>query len=183
MKASIVSFVAGLVLCCLGFGSPASAATYNNYFTYSDSLGDSAFLDIQTSSPVTPFPTGVPVSKITGYGNFYPAFGYISPAFANSVISGPDPCCGADNILYSVAPYVDGSGIAFDVYPACETAGVHANVICGVDPPVVVSSTSGTLTAATPVPAAFPLFATGLGAMGLFGWRRKRKNAAALAAT
>jgi len=27
----------------------------------------------------------------------------------------------------------------------------------------------------TPIPAALPLFATGLGAMGLFGWRRKRK--------
>ena len=34
----------------------------------------------------------------------------------------------------------------------------------------------------TPVPAALPLFATGLGAMGLFGWRRKRKNVAAIAA-
>jgi hypothetical protein len=29
--------------------------------------------------------------------------------------------------------------------------------------------------AATPLPAALPLFATGLGALGLFGWRRKRK--------
>jgi hypothetical protein len=28
---------------------------------------------------------------------------------------------------------------------------------------------------ATPVPAAFSLFATGLGGLGLFGWRRKRK--------
>jgi hypothetical protein len=28
---------------------------------------------------------------------------------------------------------------------------------------------------ATPLPAALPLFATGLGVMGLFGWRRKRK--------
>jgi hypothetical protein len=27
----------------------------------------------------------------------------------------------------------------------------------------------------TPIPAALPLFATGLGAMGLLGWRRKRK--------
>ncbi len=35
---------------------------------------------------------------------------------------------------------------------------------------------------ATPLPAALPLFATGLGAMGLFGWRRKRKSAAAIAA-
>ncbi len=36
--------------------------------------------------------------------------------------------------------------------------------------------------AATPLPAALPLFATGLGAMGLLGWRRKRKNGAAIAA-
>jgi hypothetical protein len=28
---------------------------------------------------------------------------------------------------------------------------------------------------ATPIPAALPLFATGLGAMGLIGWRKKRK--------
>ncbi len=34
----------------------------------------------------------------------------------------------------------------------------------------------------TPLPAALPLFASGLGAMGLLGWRRKRKNAAAIAA-
>ncbi|MGD0420648.1 MAG: hypothetical protein ABSA68_13895 [Xanthobacteraceae bacterium] len=34
----------------------------------------------------------------------------------------------------------------------------------------------------TPLPATLPLFATGLGALGLFGWRRKRKAAGALAA-
>jgi hypothetical protein len=33
----------------------------------------------------------------------------------------------------------------------------------------------------TPLPAALPLFATGLGALGLLGWRRKRKHAAAIA--
>ena len=32
-----------------------------------------------------------------------------------------------------------------------------------------------TVGTATPLPAALPLFATGLGAMGLLGWRRKRK--------
>jgi len=35
---------------------------------------------------------------------------------------------------------------------------------------------------ATPLPAGLPLFATGLGVIGLLGRRRKRKNAAALAA-
>jgi hypothetical protein len=34
----------------------------------------------------------------------------------------------------------------------------------------------------TPLPAALPLFATGLSALGLLGWRRKRKAAASLAA-
>jgi hypothetical protein len=35
---------------------------------------------------------------------------------------------------------------------------------------------------AVPLPATLPLFAGGLGALGLLGYRRKRKNAAALAA-
>ena len=39
---------------------------------------------------------------------------------------------------------------------------------------ISVSDTPGT----TPLPAALPLFATGLGAFGLLGWRRKRKQAA-----
>jgi hypothetical protein len=42
-------------------------------------------------------------------------------------------------------------------------------------------SSSSEAISATPLPAALPLFATGLGALGLLGWRRKRK-AAALAA-
>ena len=37
-----------------------------------------------------------------------------------------------------------------------------------------------TAAAATPLPAALPLFAAGLGAFGLLGWRRKRKNAIAV---
>jgi hypothetical protein len=43
-------------------------------------------------------------------------------------------------------------------------------------------SVSVTAVSATPLPAALPLFATGLGAMGLFGWRRKRKSSAPPAA-
>jgi hypothetical protein len=41
---------------------------------------------------------------------------------------------------------------------------------------------TGTFAVATPLPATLPLFATGLGTLGLFGWRRKRNNTAAIAA-
>jgi hypothetical protein len=42
---------------------------------------------------------------------------------------------------------------------------------------VIIDTTSTDLT--TPLPAALPLFASGLGALGLLGWRRKRKALAA----
>jgi hypothetical protein len=41
-------------------------------------------------------------------------------------------------------------------------------VVTGVTPPVMT----------TPLPAALPLFATALGALGLLGWRRKKKTVA-----
>jgi hypothetical protein len=37
-------------------------------------------------------------------------------------------------------------------------------------------------TSATPLPPTLPLFAAGIGCLGLFGWRRNRKNTAAIAA-
>ena len=46
----------------------------------------------------------------------------------------------------------------------------------------IFETTTGSVSGVvTPLPAALPLFATGLGAIGLFGWRRKRKNTAAAA--
>jgi hypothetical protein len=47
---------------------------------------------------------------------------------------------------------------------------------------LIFSAGVGDSPATTPLPAALPLFATGLGGLGLFGWRRKRKNTAAVAA-
>ena len=41
-----------------------------------------------------------------------------------------------------------------------------------------LTTTAVTAPTPTPLPAALPLFATGLGALGLLGWRRKRKGAA-----
>jgi hypothetical protein len=43
----------------------------------------------------------------------------------------------------------------------------------GADSPPNINNT--TISLATPLPAALPLFATGIGGLGLLGWRRKRK--------
>jgi hypothetical protein len=43
----------------------------------------------------------------------------------------------------------------------------------------ILNVDSGEQVSAVPLPAALPLFATGLGALGLLGWRRKRKAGAA----
>jgi hypothetical protein len=75
-------------------------------------------------------------------------------------------------------------------------ANTYEGYVTGSDPKwapdnnVLLLSTYGnqslgsnqSLISATPLPAALPLFATGLGALGLFGWRKKRKAAAQVAA-
>jgi hypothetical protein len=66
----------------------------------------------------------------------------------------------------------------------CDVGGGAAE--CGQNsgdfPGSTTFSASLATVSATPLPAALPLFATGLGAMGLFGWRRKRKAGALTAA-
>jgi hypothetical protein len=51
--------------------------------------------------------------------------------------------------------------------------------IVAFDDPIVIGSWDVTISAATPLPGALPLFAGGLGALSLLGWRRKKKAALA----
>jgi hypothetical protein len=67
-----------------------------------------------------------------------------------------------------------GAAIVYFSFPQLP-APFNDNAILGTWTTIVSPST-------TPLPAALPLFATGLGALGLLGWRRKRKAAAAIAA-
>ena len=53
-----------------------------------------------------------------------------------------------------------------------------ASLECGNSDFAVDTLISENPPASAPLPAALPLFATGLGALGLLGWRRKRKAAA-----
>ena len=86
--------------------------------------------------------------------------------------------------VYEISLFVDVNAVFF----GAETGSVSASA--SADPIITVpngysiefSPNLNLAETATPLPAALPLFATGLGALGLLGWRRKRKNAAGLVA-
>ena len=62
--------------------------------------------------------------------------------------------------LNFITPLAPGGTTFFSLEEALDSASFTAQV------------------SATPVPAALPLFATGVGTFGFFGWRKKRKTAA-----
>jgi hypothetical protein len=89
-------------------------------------------------------------------------------------------------IMFTISPSLSGYDLTTAIGPATGTSFVFS----GIDFPTTfaffaltsIGDTTFTAVTATPLPAALPLFATGLGALGLLGWRRKRKNAATIAA-
>jgi len=87
---------------------------------------------------------------------------------------GIDATNGIFSIFFVFQTTAPGSLVGFDGGPI-----IVGPALGGGDPPYFFAVTSGEVTAATPLPAALPLFATGLGAIGLLGWRRKRKAGAA----
>jgi hypothetical protein len=126
------------------------------------------------------------VESESGY-NLYSIFG------GSVTVLSSDGFDGNDNYLYypgypanGGAPF-DNAGLSFsfnsgdynlfcDVGPACFI------YYATISDPQTLSATFVVNAATTPLPAALPLFATGLGGLGLLGWRRKRKNTAAIAA-
>jgi len=79
-----------------------------------------------------------------------------------------------DSILPSVGSTTQSADASLDphIYSNINIPGLTLDISPGLDNVV------GTAATATPLPAALPLFATGLGAFGLLGWRRKKKSAA-----
>jgi hypothetical protein len=104
-------------------------------------------------------------SSINNYSGFYipisvnVAFSTVNVASANHYIPG------SGSVMY----------LATNFYYDISRSSTY-------DPGAKFAWTRITAAAATPLPTALPLFASGLGVMGLLGWRRKRKKAAALAA-
>jgi hypothetical protein len=79
-----------------------------------------------------------------------------------------------DSILPSVGSTTQSAEASLDPHIYTNIPGLTLDISQGLDNVVGSAATP----AGTPLPAALPLFATGLGAFGLLGWRRKKKSAA-----
>jgi hypothetical protein len=196
MKTKLLGVVAALVL-ALSIGA-AKADTFNVSGTLSDGGILSGILTIDASGT----PTGVSNLRVTQglYGadlNYSASFVIPPPQFLPDpdIVVGPGSLSinnGLSNyvpftklslsLTFSLTNFLSGnlsnilSGSIF--WPnSCDFVGQQ--IVCageGAAPHIV----SGSLTPipTVPLPATLPLFATGLGALGLLGWRRKRKAAA-----
>jgi hypothetical protein len=141
--------------------------------------GNSALLSpilgyVYTGAP-TPFGSGV-----TGYAGTITAqsgssaFGTGGTTGANTGTGDQVDLAGFFGQLFVPTGYSSGAALSDSaIYDGATFASL------GITPGTYVWSWDNgadtfTLTT-TPLPAAFPLFATGLGGLGLLGWRRKRK--------
>jgi hypothetical protein len=99
--------------------------------------------------------------SFSGTANTSTALAFLNFTDAPSTVP-PTPILPVTDNLIPSDPCVNGT--------VCEVSGA----IVAYDSPVQVGTFEVTISQ-TPIPAALPLFATGLGGLGLLGWRRKRK--------
>src|SRR5262245_3234122 len=128
--------------------------TVTGNFSFDPTTTSLSAVNIVSTGPVNPDHFTVPSSPITA--NSIRAFSaeiFITINFLNNLGLSSDPVSSINFVI----PINPGSNAA-------------STSVTGQAVPRGVS--------AVPLPAALPLFATGLGALGLLGWRRKRKASA-----
>jgi hypothetical protein len=181
------------ILLCCGLACSASITTANatTTYTYTGHPFDVFFPDYTASDFVSgsftlssPLPSDQPATTLVTPISFSFTDGLQTVTQANVIASFTTFDIGTDssgNInLWDVTVFNSNCPItsACEISTQRDMAGAEDQV--NFNPGVGLGFTPGVWTT-TPLPAALPLFATGLGALGLLGWRRKRK-AAALAA-
>ncbi len=182
-KLSMVAMVAGVGV-YLGSMTAAPAAP----ITY-DLIGVSAYFAPYFTDTLTGTFTFDPSTDITDSANIEVSGPVIPGTYnrglqlypLNSIIQAdgatPGPTSAQAVILFFSASL---GNTPDDVYQI--GFGYPVDNVCCTWTYVNFAAVTGEAVPETPIPAALPLFATGLGAMGLIGWRRKRKAGAILAA-
>ena len=173
MKVKRVSLFAVAVVACVSVATSASAITFNpappqSYDFGNVLIGDTVTVSYSASWDYSSGESGGSVVAITSSPLASSEFTILNTS--NACESGPNIDCTWD---LSFAPIFEGaSGLRLKVgliqYISDAGALISTNF-----------AALGTGVSATPLPAAFPLFASGTGALSLMGWRRKRKQAVA----
>ncbi len=133
--------------------------------------------------PITPYP--LPVG---------PNSGDVTGSLASSLVLGPGDYAvilGSQNGFYPSLSNAYGDAAATEWNPALPGVSLFLGLVTpglwipdnpSVGDPTFRLFVEGEPVGAAPLPTALPLFASGLGGLGLLAWRRKRKNAARAAA-
>ena len=188
----LIGKTAALVASVLGWGLlgalPASATTYDVTFTG---------LNFDLSAVIT---TANSLDALGGYditGISGTVTGLTSGAITGLLSNPNQPNQGTyyagsygwnyDNVLFPGSVPFDNNGLLFSFGTdiVANLYSVGSSFYLSVDNPSSFWNPGdlGTVSvSATPLPATLPLFATGLGLVGLLGWHRKRKAAALSAA-
>ena len=184
MKAKLLGLLAFVSV--LGL-SPANASTYNVNFNIG--AGNSV-----TGTMVTDCDTCVlnPINFISWSFMLNGGLGISSSAVgASIVLSGISPLSATSGVIVDAPiPGMDyiqffNPGINYLNFYAALTNGNYITYNISGPSPIIWIANGQTLelaTIVTPLPAALPLFATGLGVMAYLAKRRKRKSAVAIAA-
>ncbi len=157
----------GIAYCASGCGAPFIFDT-----TYE---GNGEYLVNSITSPGLTVIVLAPGTVENPLSSSPPPNGYGFPVYNDNILYYPDTTVTSWD-FHGLSFAIGGTDFNIACYPAPYNCGI-TNLTA---PASFQSFTGGSLTE-TPLPAALPLLATGIGAMGLLGWRRKRKNAAAIA--
>jgi hypothetical protein len=181
-----LAVIAALAL-MLPSGSPANAASLT-LTLQPNSPVDIAYTGPSDASYTTTFDAsspGVDFSELEAVDAVSTNSGFAGFDFEGMTSNSPGPGCCTFATHFGQGVPSDFSVSAQSFMAFCLAYQPGSTACNGFILPASVTLTisisdpnSADLFVVTPIPAALPLFATGLGALGLFGWRRKRKNAA-----
>jgi hypothetical protein len=143
--------------------------------------GSQAFVLITPmATPTDPFPTSIYLAS-AGAGGGVSVYdgGYLElHAPGNSFNRSDTVAAFQEGVVYSVILGADADTGNSATYPTT-TASIDPYFTFPSNYSLIISAGVGNGNAplpSTPLPAALPLFATGLGGLGLLGWRRRRKS-------
>jgi len=125
--------------------------------------------------------TGNPNFPATGLSWTSQFIGSSGNTFFGAGSSGNVVSGGSSGSSCLVSPPINGN--VSELYGICSNGTLSETSDVGSVAEGFAPQSVAIATAATPLPTAFPLFAAGLGALGLLSWRRKRKAQEVLART